>query len=54
MRKLGVLNAGDIQLETEVRNKTLEAMTQEAIEKGLLKAAESNVQTGLQAIIQSL
>jgi Protein of unknown function (DUF4230) len=33
VRKLGVLTKGDEQLETELRNKTLEAMTAEALEK---------------------
>jgi hypothetical protein len=54
VRKLGILNNGDLQLETEVRNKTLEAMTQEAIDKGILQAAERNVEMALKGIIASI
>jgi hypothetical protein len=54
VRKLGLLNNWDLQLETEVRNKTVEAMTQEAIDKGILEAAEKNAQVALKTIVASI
>jgi hypothetical protein len=54
IRKLGLLNNGDLQLETEVRNKTLETMTQDAIDKGILLVAEKNAQVALKTIIASI
>jgi hypothetical protein len=40
LRKRGILTQGDIQLETDIRNKTLETLRSEAIQKGLLVTAE--------------
>lgn len=41
-RKRGILSAGDVQLETDVRNKALEKMTAEAIQNWLIQRAQEN------------
>lgn len=45
LRKRGVLNQWDIQMETDIRNQALEQMRKEAIEQWLLRAAEKNAFT---------
>lgn len=53
LRKRGVLTAGDIQLETEIRNQTLEKMKQEAIDKGLLQNAQENATMAFKSILSA-
>lgn len=50
-RKRGVLNAGDIQMESEVRNQALEQMKKEAISKWLLEDAEKNATDAIKWIL---
>lgn len=54
VRKRGILSAGDLALETDVRNKTLEKMTQEAIDNGLLTQAQKNAQNAFSKLLEPL
>lgn len=53
-RETGVFATNNAQLETEIRNKTLELMTQEAIDNWILQAAEKNAKTALTPLMQSI
>ena len=51
LRKRWILNPGDIALETEVRNQTLEKMKNEALEKWILANAEKNATDAFRGIL---
>ena len=54
VRTRWILSAGDLDLETDVRNKTLEKMTQEAIDNGILIQAQKNAQTAFSKLLEPL
>ncbi len=54
VRKRWILSAGDLALESDVRNKTLEKMTQEAIDNGLLTQAQKNAQNAFSKLLEPL
>lgn len=53
-RQTGVFTNGDAQLETEIRNKTLKLMTDEAIQKWILQEAVNNAAGALTPLLQSM
>jgi Protein of unknown function (DUF4230) len=54
LRRRWILQPGDIQMETEVRNQTLEQMEKEAIEKWILKNAEKNAVDAFKVIMRTV
>ncbi|MBP6086045.1 DUF4230 domain-containing protein [Patescibacteria group bacterium] len=54
LRKRGILTEGDIQLETDIRNKTLETLRQEALQKGLLAIAEQKARIAFSQLFYTL
>lgn len=54
IRKRGILSAGDMTLETDMRNKTIDVMTQEAIDNGILDEAKKNAQKAIEKILVPL
>ena len=52
LRKRGLLNQWDIQMETEIRNQALEQMRKEAIEQWLLHEAEKNAFDTFKTILE--
>ncbi len=54
LRKRWILTEGDIQLETDIRNKTLETLKQEALQKGLLAIAEQKARIAFSQLFYTL
>ena len=50
-RKLGLLTKGDINMETQLRNKAGDMMVQDALSGGILQAAKINAQKALQDLL---
>lgn len=54
VRKTGIFAGQNTQMETEIRNKTLEIMTQEAIDKWILDEAIKNAKWALLPLFSSM
>ena len=53
-RKIWLLTKGNIEMETQLRNKAKEEMREEAVKAGLLEVAQKNAKKNLEKIFQDL